>query len=298
MTKKLIIGVHPNENTGRLPNPHVPWTPEEIASEAAECRAAGASVMHFHGRTADGEPDHSPRIYAEIMRLVREKTDILLAPSLANAPGNTTEQRLANIVQTAADPRTRADFLVMDMGCANMDLYDPATRSFRTEGRVFINDTATHRHMLARGRELGLRPYLASFTVGWTRAVTAYLETGWIGEPVMMAFILGGAEFLPAHPATIDGLKAQLAFLPAGRRVEWIVSAYRGNVLGVAAAAIELGGHVAIGTGDYHYSELGLPSNAELVRRIAALAENAGREVATPAEARELLGMREATECC
>jgi 3-keto-5-aminohexanoate cleavage enzyme len=183
---------------------------------------------------------------------------------------------------------------VMDMGCANMDLYDPESRSFRTEGRVFINDTATHRRMLAQARELGLLPYLASFNVGWTRAVAAYLEAGWIDEPVMVAFILGGPEFLPAHPATIDGLKAQLAFLPADRRVEWIVSTYRGNVLPVAASAIALGGHVAIGTGDYHYSELGLPSNAELVRRVVALAQNAGREVATPAEARELLGMSEA----
>jgi 3-keto-5-aminohexanoate cleavage enzyme len=297
VTKKLIIGVHPNENTMREPNPNVPWTPDEIARDAADCVAAGASVMHFHGRTSTGEPDHSPGTYGEIMRAVRERTDILFAPSLANAPGNTVHQRLSNVVDTAGDPKTRADFLVLDMGCANMDLFDPATKSFASAGKVFVNDTVTHQHVLARARELGLKPYLSSFTVGWTRTIFAHLDAGAIDEPVVIAFILGGPEFLAAHPATVEGLRAQLAFLPEGRRVEWIVSAYRGNVLRVAEAAIELGGHVSIGTGDYHYEELGHPTNAELVARVADLARAHGREVATADEARDLLDVKGGVPC-
>lgn len=297
MTKKLIIGVHPNENTMREPNPNVPWTPEEIARDASACAEAGASLMHFHGRTPAGEPDHSPEIYGRIMRAVRERTDILFAPSLANAPGNTVPQRLSTVVETAGDPLTRTDFLVLDMGCANMDLFDPVSKSFATAGKVFVNDTVTHQQVLARARELGLKPYLASFTVGWTRTILAHLDAGAIDEPVVIAFILGGPEFVAAHPATVEGLRAQLAFLPEDRRIEWIVSAYRGSVLEVAEAAIELGGHVSIGVGDYHYGELGHPTNAELVARVAELARAHGREIATPDEARDLLGVKGGVPC-
>jgi uncharacterized protein (DUF849 family) len=288
---KLVIGVHPNENTMRGPNGDVPWTPEEIARVAAACADAGASLMHYHARTPDGGADHSAAAYAEIARRVRARCDILLAPSMANAPGNTVEERLANVAGTAGDPATRADFLVMDMGSANMDLFDPDAARFRTEDRVYVNDTATQRHLFRRARELALKPYLASFNVSWTRAILAHLEAGEFDEPGVVAFVLGGPEFTAAHPATVQGLRAQLAFLPAGRRIEWIVSAHRGDVLPVAEAAIELGGHVAIGVGDHHYGELGHPSNAELVARVAELAAKAGREVATPDEAREIFGL-------
>lgn len=244
--------------------------------------------MHFHGRGPEGEPDHSAETYTRVMRAVRAETDILLAPSLANAPGNTVEQRLANVACTAGDERTRADFLVADMGCACMDLYDPVRKSFQTTGKVFVNDTATQRRMIQRAAELRLTPYLATFNVGWTRAIAAHLDSGALVPPVVVAIILGGPEFLPAHPATVDGLRAHLSFLPSG--VEWIVSAYRGNVLEVAEAAIDLGGHLAIGVGDYHYRELGCPSNVELVARVAELAGRRGREIASPGEARRVLG--------
>lgn len=295
--KKLVIGVHPNENTMRDPNPNVPWSPEEIARDAAECRDAGASIMHFHARTPTGGPNHSTAAYAAIARQVRQRTDILLAPSMANAPGNTTEQRLANVAGTASDPMTRSDFIVMDMGCANMDLYDPESRSYRSTDRVYVNDVATHQHLFRRARELSLTPYLASFNVSWTRSILAHLDAGALEEPALIAFILGGPEFVAAHPATAAGLRAQLAFLPRDRRIEWIVSAHRGNVLPVAAAAIELGGHVAIGVGDHHYRELGYPTNAQLVARIVQLAENAGRQVATPEEARQMFGTQRRSHC-
>ncbi|HUN45156.1 MAG TPA: 3-keto-5-aminohexanoate cleavage protein [Stellaceae bacterium] len=97
--------------------------------------------------------------------------------------------------------------------------------------------------------------------------------------------ILGG------RPGTVRGLLAYLDFLPARWRIEWSVCNKIGNVFGSAAAAIEMGGHVAIGLGDYTYPELGAPTNGAVIRRVAALARSMGREVATPAEAREMLGM-------
>lgn len=297
MSRKLIIGVNPNENTMRDPNPHVPFTAAEIARDAAECQAAGASLMHFHARGPAGEPEHGAWSYADIMRAVRAESDLLLAPSPANVPGRSAEQRLANIVDIADDPATRADFLVAEMGCANMDLYDPATTSFQTTDKVFVNDTATQQYVTRRANELGMKPFLASFTVSWTRAITAHLDSGAVAQPAVVAIVLGGPEFLAAHPATPAGLRAQVELLPRQYEIEWFASAYRGNVLDVAETVIELGGHVTIGVGDYHYRELGLPTNAELVAKVAEVAAKQGREVASPHEARQLLGIGEETPC-
>jgi len=293
--KKLIIGVHPNEGMPRQPNPHVPLTATEIAGDAADCVAAGASVMHYHARTSDGAQDYRSAAYATIAAEVRERCDILLAPSMANGPGYTVDQRMSHLVETASDRRTRSDFLVMDMGCANMDLFDPTSASYTSTGRTLANDTTTQQQLLAAARQLAMTPYVATFNVSWTRTLAAHLAAGAIDTPLVVAIILGGPEFVAAHPATIQGLQAQLDFLPNATNLEWIVSAHRGNVLAVAAAAIERGGHVAIGVGDYHYRELGLPTNAQLVARIADLARSLGREIASPDDARRMLGMTRPT---
>jgi uncharacterized protein (DUF849 family) len=286
----LVIGVDPNENAMRDENPNVPWTPAEIAADVAACTRAGASVVHYHARADDGTPDHSTARYAETSRQIRQRCAALLAPSLANAPGNDVEQRLAPVTGTAADPAARPDFLAMDMGCAVMDAWDPATHQFRSTDRVFVNSTADHRRLFATARELGLTPWMASFTVGWTRTIAAHLEAGEVPGPAVVQLVLGGPEFLPAHPATPAGLEAHLAFLPDRAGLAWIVSAHRADVLALAPEVIRRGAHVAVGLGDHPHVERGLPTNAELVAELAALARDLGRDVAGPDEARRILG--------
>jgi uncharacterized protein (DUF849 family) len=286
----LVIGVNPNENTMRDPNPHVPWTPEEIAADVAACARAGATVAHVHARAADGAPDHTAQAYATIAALVRERCAVLLAPSLANGAGFDVEQRLAPVI----DPVARPEFLTMDMGCAVMDLWDPVEHRFRTDGRVVVNDTATHRRLFACARDLGLTPWMASFTVGWTRTVAAHLDAGEVHGRAVLQLVLGGPEFPAAHPATVEGLDAHLAFLPRDHDLTWIVSAHRADVLALAPEVIRRGGHVAVGVGDHPHVERGLPTNAELVAAVAAMARGLGRDVASLDEAREILGARPA----
>ena len=131
--KPLIIEVRVNENAGRADNSNVPWTTVEIIEDAARCHEAGASLIHFHARTADGGADHSAATYSRIIAGIRERCDILQVPSLANIPGASKEARLANLLPGAADLRTRADFLAIEPGCANMDLYDSRERRLRSK---------------------------------------------------------------------------------------------------------------------------------------------------------------------
>ena len=80
--KKMIIEARINEYAMRDDNPHVPWTPDEIAETAARCHAEGASIVHFHARNPDGSPLHGPEIYSEIIRKIRARCDILVHPTL------------------------------------------------------------------------------------------------------------------------------------------------------------------------------------------------------------------------
>ena len=96
---------------------------------------------------------------------------------------------------------------------------------------------------------------------------------------------------LGGHPATADGLAAFRSHLPAGRQIEWTVCCKHGNLFPVAMQAIANGGHVSIGIGDYDYPELGQPTNAALVAEVARMARLVGRDIATPDEARSMLGL-------
>ncbi|WP_347256732.1 3-keto-5-aminohexanoate cleavage protein [Actinomadura sp. RB99] len=200
---------------------------------------------------------------------------------------------MSNIAPNQADPETAADLLPVDMGCANMDLFDPEAGDYASDDRVFVNDVRTQRAFLERAPRLGLRPYLASFNLSWTRAIVAHERAGRLGRPLIVAFVLGGEEFVAAHPTTAAGVRAHLDALPAGLELEWLVSSHRGDVLDVADEVIAAGGHLVVGIGDHPHTALGHPTTADLVARVADLGRRHGRRPATAGEARRILGVPE-----
>lgn len=289
---KLIIEARVNEYRSRGRNPHVPWTAEEIAADAAECRAAGASIVHFHARKPDGRPDHAPQTQADAIRAIRARSDILVHPTLgyATADGDAAA-RIGPIEALAADPATRPDVVPFDMGSVNLDWYDARKRQFASQGVIYENGTDTLAHFAQRANATGLKQYQVVWNVSFMRQTLAFMEMGLVPEPAFLCFCLTDGGILAGHPATQAGLDAHTAFLPADRRVEWTACAVNASLLPLTEGIIRAGGHVSIGLGDYPFTELGAPTNAELVRRVAEQARALGREVASPAEARAMLGM-------
>ena len=108
---------------------------------------------------------------------------------------------------------------------------------------------------------------------------------------ILAELFLTEGGLIAGHPGTPRGLEALLDFLPRSIECHWAVACYGASNLELARIAIERGGHVAIGLGDYAYPELagGQPTNAEVVAEVAAMAKRAGRELATPADVRKLL---------
>jgi 3-keto-5-aminohexanoate cleavage enzyme len=290
--KKVVIEVRINEYAMRDGNPKVPWTPEEIALDAAACRAAGASIVHFHARQDDGSPSHDLGTYASAIRRIRSRCDILVHPTLGQITVAGDEARIGPVVEMARDPATRPDFAPMDMGSTNIDTYDAVAKRFVTGKKTYVNSVATLSFLAKRIRESGLKPLMIAWTVPFVRAVDAFIDAGLVEEPAMMCFTLTEGGIIGGHPGTVRGLEAFLDFLPANRRIEWSVLCKEGNLFPAAMASLERGGHVSIGLGDYAYRELGTPTNADLVAEVVRMARAVGREPATPAEVRTMLAMR------
>ncbi len=288
--KKLIIEARINEYMPRLPNPNVPFTAREIGEEAARAREAGASVIHFHARRPDGSPAHDAETFGEAIRAIRASCDALVYPTLGQIANAVGLERLAHLEVLAKNEKTRPDIAPIDLGSTNIDRFDSSQKRFLSGSATYLNETAVLEGFARRLPELGIKPQFVSWTVAFTRYFEAFHDMGLIQDPPYLLFELTDSGILGGHPGTVKGLLAHLEFLPA-MPLEWVVCNKIGNPTGPAAAAIEMGGHVAVGLGDYGWPELGTPHNGEVVRQIAQIARMMGRELATPEEAREMLGI-------
>ena len=293
---KLIIEVRINEYAPRDPNPQIPFTADELGRDAAAVRDAGAAIVHFHPRQADGSPTHEISDYEAAVAAIRQSSGLLLNPTLGQiTAGGTAMDRLRPVEALARNPALRPELCGIDPGSTNIDVFDPAARRFRSGDRVYVNSHDTLQQFSSRLRELGIKPALACWSIPFVRTACALIDMGLIDDPPYFFFVCGEGGTLGAHPATPEGLRAFTDHLPRNRNLLWSVGCKGGNLFPLAMAAIAAGGHVAIGIGDYPYPELGTPSNARLVEEVVKLARLVGREVATPDEARHMLGIRAST---
>jgi 3-keto-5-aminohexanoate cleavage enzyme len=290
---KLIIQVRVNEGQMRSANPHVPYSPEEIARSVAECWRAGASVVHWHAREpASGAMSTDTALYAEAARLIKRECDIVLFPTLGANALPTVQQRIAHIAQMAQDPATRPDCIPADMITTNMDFYDRERKQFRgSRDRIYLNTTRMLEELCVSVKALEVRPVAMMWNIAGIRLTQAFIEMGHFTEPLMCEFTTFGEGFEQyGHPATIQGLQALVDFIPEGANWHWMTSCIGANPFPLYAYAIARGGHVAVGLGDHAYPEFGHPTNAQLVERVVQMARSMGREISTAAETRALFG--------
>jgi uncharacterized protein (DUF849 family) len=287
---KLIIEVRMNENAPKSANPNVPYTSAEIAADAIACAGAGAAAVHFHARHADGSESNDPEHYKAAIGAIRERCDVLIHTTLGMFRGAAPEARLAHIEAMVKETNLRPDVAPLDMGSNNIDFWDPAAKAFQGEGFVYTNSTRDLTLMAERLKAWGVKPQASLWTLSHARLMGGFRDAGLLDGPVWALCYLCGERWLFGHPATSAGLRAFTDNLPAGD-VEWSVLGLDVNMLRMAPEIIAQGGHISLGLGDHAYDELGRPSNAELVRKLVAVAGTMGREVATPREARAILGI-------
>ena len=276
--EKVVIGA---ALTGALTTrdqcEHIPYTPEEIAEDAAAAREAGASVAHIHARTDDGAPTFDTGTYREIHDAVRERTDIVVNFS-TGAVGEPIESRLEYLREV--EPEMAA----LNMGSMNYAKYSRSRDEFVFD-MVFENPFSGIRRFLETMNEHGIEPELECFDTGHVGNVRPFLESGELEHPIHFSLIMG---VLGGIPASVENLAHQVRGLPED--ATWQVIGISRDQWQLVAAALAMGGNVRVGLEDNFYLPNGeMAANAELVAKAADLARDVGREPATPDEARGIL---------
>ena len=270
MTSQLIITVAP---TGSVPtrelNPHLPVTPEQIAESAVLCREAGASMIHVHARDAAGKPTLDAKVFAQIHRLIDERADLIVQISTGGRAGMDAEAR------AAAVRLLRPEMASLTTGSMNFP------------DRVYANPFDVIEYLAQIMADAGTKPEMEIFEPGMIANAQRLVEKGLASEPLHFDFVLGSHGSLPASARNLVFLSETI---PPGST--WTVAGLGRWQLPMAVLAIVMGGHVRVGLEDNLYYHKGvLATNQQLVARVARIAAEVGRPVATPDEARQLLGL-------
>jgi 3-keto-5-aminohexanoate cleavage enzyme len=284
---KVIIESAINGNALRKLNPHIPYTPEEIANDAIATCKAGAALIHFHVRDPEtGKWVQDVPYYAEVYRRARAASKALLWPTFPTDGDG--QKRFSHFIELSKDPATKPDLGAGDMGSVNLVSYNRQSKKIQDENFIYCNSYATIRYFLENSRELGLRPTLQIFDASFLRAALVFLEQGVLTEPLLLKFYLGGPELPFGLPPTLKSLEAYLDMLK-GVRVNWFGATLGGDNLPLVPVIVSLGGHVRIGLEDYQYAREGQLTNPQIVGRAVTTIRAMGHEVATPDEARKIL---------
>jgi 3-keto-5-aminohexanoate cleavage enzyme len=284
---KVIIESAINGNALRKSNPHIPYTPEEIANDAIATCKAGAALIHFHVRDPEtGKWVHDVPYYAEVYRRSRAACKALLWPTFP-IEGDAVK-RFSHFVELSKDPSTKPDLGAGDMASVNLVGYDPVTKKIHGEATVYQNSYETIRYFVTMSRELGLRPTMQIFDPSGIRAAIIFLDQGILTEPLLFKFYFGGPELPFGLPPSLRSIEAYLDMLK-GVRVNWFAATLGGDNLPMIPLIVSLGGHVRIGLEDYQYAREGQLTNPQITERAAATIRAMGHEVATAEEARQIL---------
>lgn len=271
MEKLIITAAISGAEVTKEHNPAVPYTISEVVREAKSAVDAGASVIHLHVRKDDGTPTQSKDRFQEAMDAIRrECPDVIIQPSTGGAVGMSDLERLQS---TEVSPTP--EFATLDCGTLNFG-----------GDEIFINTDNTIINFAKIMKERGIKPELEVFDKGMIDIALKIKKKGLLVEPLHFDFVLG-----VQMSATLRDLVFMVGSIPAGST--WTAAGIGRSAFDIAAASIIMGGHVRVGFEDNLYIKKGVlaKNNGELVAKVVKLANILGREIATPAEARKILGL-------
>ena len=273
--RRIIVSFAPVP-AAPIPGVVVPLTPEEVAGEVVAAARAGAAVVHLHVRDRAGALTDDLSAFSRTVDLIRASSNIIIQGSTGGRVGyNASSQSLEQRCVAINDPHV--EMASLNMGSANMD------------DSVYINTLPDIRYWAGRMRDRGVRPELEIFDAGMVHNVAILAEEGYLKPPFVYGLCLGFRGALPARPRPL----AMLASLLPPDAV-WGLIHHGMEDLSLLAAAIGLGASfIRVGYEDSaHYApERAASSNVLLVEKAVDLVHAMGFAVATPSEARGILGL-------
>ncbi|CAN5752537.1 3-keto-5-aminohexanoate cleavage protein [soil metagenome] len=258
--------------TAKSQNPAVPITEEEIAGAAVEAWKAGAAIVHLHVRDEQGKVTCDPGRYAKARDLIRlAGSDGIINMSTGGGAGQTTDEQRMEPVSI------QPEIASFDCGSCNFG------------ATVFINSPSFLDELASRMLAHGVQPEIECFEPGHVANALRLIAEDKLKPPYWFQFVLG---LRGGSPGTVKQLVSMAEMLPPWAM--WSVCGIGRAQLPLNIAALSMGGHVRTGLEDnifYHKGELA-ESNAQLVSRLARIAGEIGRPLATAARARSMLGLK------
>ncbi|MFU8786159.1 MAG: 3-keto-5-aminohexanoate cleavage protein [Candidatus Izemoplasmataceae bacterium] len=273
MNKLIITCAISGAEVKKEHNPYVPYTIEEMVSEAYEAYSAGASIIHLHAREDDGKPTQDAKRYKAIIKAIRKKCpDVIIQPSTGGAVG--------------MDMTTRLQVTKLPLEMATLDC---GTLNFGGD-EIFVNTENDIKLAAQIMHEKKIYPELECFEKGHIDMVLRLHKKGFIHEPLHFSFVLGVNGGMTGESRDFHFLKESIpphaTFSVAG------IGRYEFTL---AELAIQYGGHVRVGLEDNIYIEKGVlaKGNRALVEKVVQMAKHYNRQIASPKEARQILKMKE-----
>jgi 3-keto-5-aminohexanoate cleavage enzyme len=270
MEDKLLMTVAPS-----IPSyvakeiPGLDLSPEGIAREVLRAHNAGASIVHLHVLDRHGQPTTDLSAFELTLRLIREQCDIVFEGSTGGVNELSAAERSVSL-------RAGIEVASLNPGSVNYDR------------GVYINSPADIQYWVQEMDRRRIRPNISIFEAGMIANSMELVEEGWIQPPFLFSFVLGQKGALPATPRNLLFLSETI---PADSI--WSIVGHGGSDLKMCFLAMNMGGHARAGFEDNPYYRPGeiAASNAQLIERLVRIAREMGREIASPSEARAILGL-------
>ena len=264
--------------------PAIPYTPEEYAAEAKRAVDEGCSMIHIHARTPEGVPSYEVEDFRAITEAILGAVDDVIVNYSTGAIGVPIEKRIEYLREL------RPDVAALNMGSMNYAKYSARRKDFVFKA-VFENSFDTIIAFLTAMNELGIRPEHECFDSGHVANLDPLIDMGLLSEPLQIDCVMGVIGGIRPTPKNLVHMADQVPGGAEGRN-NWGVIGISRDQWRLVAAAAALGGNVRVGLEDNFYLPDGemARSNGDLIARARRMVEDAGRRVASVAEARELLG--------
>lgn len=272
MEKLIITAAICGAEVMKSHNEAVPYTIDEIVREAYYAYQAGASIIHLHVREDDGTPTQDKARFKEAMDAIRAHCpDVIIQPSTGGAVGMTVDERLQPI-------ELNPEMATLDCGTLNFGGDD-----------IFVNTENDIKEFARRIQEKNIKPELECFDKGHIDMVLRLHKKGYIKGPLHFSFVLGVNGGMSGELRDFMYLKESIP-----QDATFSVAGIGRYEFSLATMAILSGGHVRVGLEDNIYIKKGqlTKSNAELVEKVVRIAKELNREIASPDEARQILGIK------
>jgi len=282
-------------------SPHLPISATEIADAAIGAAEAGAAIVHLHARDPkDGRPDQSPEAFAPFLRVIKQRSGVVVNITTGGAPTMSIEER----VRPAAT--FKPEVASLNMGSMNFGLY-PMLGRYKTfkhqweqpylEGsrdRIFKNTFADIEYILTTCAENGTRFEIECYDIGHLYTLAHFADRGLVKPPFLIQSVFGILGGIGPHPEDVMHMRRTADRLFGNTTYHWSVLGAGRNQMPIAAMAAAMGGNVRVGLEDSLWIGPGrlAESNAAQVQQARQIIEGLGLKIATPDDARELLALK------